>query len=728
MSRSSRALPLAAALVLLAGSAFPVGAQTGSVTIQVDVAANRRAINPLIYGTNFATQTQLADLNCPLNRSGGNARTRYNWQANASNRAMDWYFESISEAGTAPSAEQDQFIADTHAGGARPMVTIPTIGWVAKLGPNRSKLASFSIAKYGAQTGNDWQWFPDAGNGIWTNGNYVTGNDPTDACQLSDSLFQQGWIQHLTQTFGTATTGGVPYYVMDNEPSIWHSTHRDVHPTGATMEEIRDRVIDYATRVKDVDPSAQVVAPEEWGWSGFIFSGYDQQYGAQHGWSYLPDRANHGGWDYLPWLLDQWRQRDQALGRRLVDVFSVHYYPQGGEFSNDTSTTMQQRRNRSTRSLWDPNYLDETWINDRVRLVPRLRQWVSSYYPGTKTAITEYNWGAEGHINGATAQADILGIFGREGLDIATRWTTPDASTPTYKAMKMYRNYDGNRSTFGDTSVACTVPNPDSVSAFAAERSSDGALTVMVINKATASTSVTINLANFTSTGVSKAWRLTSTNAITRLTDLSHAAGTLATTVPAQSITLYVLTPSGAPNQAPTAVFSATPVSGTAPLAVSYTGQASSDSDGTIVSYAWVFGDGGTATGPTASRTYTTPGSYTARLTVTDNGGSTASATTTITVSPGTTAVSAPSGLTGSGARGSATLRWTDNSSNESGFYIERQPKGSSTWARVGQVGANVTTFVNTTSAGNYNFRVQAFNSTTGVVSNYSNVVQVRVK
>ena len=58
-------------------------------------------------------------------------------------------------------------------------------------------------------------------------------------------------------------------------------------------------------------------------------------------------------------------------------------------------------------------------------LIPRMKNWVATYYPGTKIGITEYNWGAEGHINGATAQADILGIFGREGLDLATRWTTP---------------------------------------------------------------------------------------------------------------------------------------------------------------------------------------------------------------------------------------------------------------------------------------------------------------
>lgn len=718
-------MPFVAVLCTLAASAPPVNAQTSAVTVQIDVAANRRPISPLVYGLNFATPAQLSDLNVPLNRNGGNATTRYNWQANASNRAADWYFESIAEAGTAAGDEVDRFVADARSAGAQPMVTIPTIGWVAKLGPNRSKLASFSIQKYGAQTDRDWQWFPDAGNGIWTTGAYVTGNDLNDACQPADSLFQQGWIQHLVQRWGTAASGGVPYFIMDNEPSIWHSTHRDVHPTGATVQEVFDRFVDYATRVKDTDPSAQVVGPEEWGWSGYIFSGYDQQYGSQHGWSYLPDRANNGGWDYLPWLLDRLRQRDQAAGRRLLDVFSVHYYPQGGEFSNDVSSSMQERRNRSTRSLWDPNYVDETWINDRVRLVPRLLEWVSTYYPGTKTAITEYNWGAEGHINGATTQADILGIVGREGLDIATRWTTPDASTPTYKAMKMYRNYDGNRSTFGETSVACAVPNPDLLSAFAAERA-DGALTVMVINKSlSGSTAVTLNLASFTSTGVSQAWQLTSANAITRLADVSHAPTSITATVPAQSVTLFVLQPAGTQNQPPVAVVSAAPTSGAAPLPVSFDGRGSSDPDGSIVSYAWTFGDGATATGSTATHTYAA-GTFTARLTVTDNAGATSSSAVTINVDPDPNVLNAPSGLTGRGNRGSASLSWTDNSTNEAGFHVERAPRGSSAFVRVGSAGPNVRTYVDPVGAGRYVYRVQAFNSV--AVSDYSNTVEVRVR
>ena len=147
---------------------------------------------------------------------------------------------------------------------------------------------------------------------------------------------------------------------------------------------------------------------------------------------------------------------------RLLDILTVHYYPQGGEFGNDTSTAMQQRRNRSTRSLWDPNYVDETWINDRIRLIPRMREWVNAYYPGTGIGITEYSWGAESHINGATTQADVLGIFGREGLDVGTRWVVPDTATPTFKAFQMYRNYDGAGAAFGDTSVGprCRTRTP----------------------------------------------------------------------------------------------------------------------------------------------------------------------------------------------------------------------------------------------------------------------------
>src|SRR5690606_17815636 len=118
--------------------------------------------------------------------------------------------------------EADAFIAATRESGAEPMVTVPLLGWAAKLGPNRGKLASFSMAKYGAQTGADWQWFPDAGNGIRASNNQpILDNDPTDANLPVDSMFQQNWVRHLTNRWGASGSGGVRYYMMDNEPSLW---------------------------------------------------------------------------------------------------------------------------------------------------------------------------------------------------------------------------------------------------------------------------------------------------------------------------------------------------------------------------------------------------------------------------------------------------------------------------------------------------------------------------
>jgi hypothetical protein len=528
-----RALPL---LALLA--AAPAAGQV--VQIEVDAASRQRIISPLVYGLAFATPAQLQDLNVPLNRWGGNPTSRYNWQVNADNRGQDWYFESIAHESAVAGASADDFITESRAGGAEPMLTIPMVGWVARVGPGRTKLASFSIARYGPQTDRDWQWFPDAGNGIRPDGSFVA-NDPADASVAANEVFQQGWVQHLVARWGAAGAGGVRYYILDNEPSIWHATHRDVHPVGATMDEVLASTRGYAQRIKAVDPGALVAGPEEWGWAGYFYSGFDLQYAAEHGWGHLPDREAHGNWDYVPWWLDQLRQHQAATGERLLDVFTLHYYPQGGEFSDDVSPAMQLRRNRSTRSLWDPLYVDESWIGDVVKLIPRMRQWTATYYPGTPVGITEYNWGAEGHMNGATAQADLLGIFGREGLHLAARWTTPAASTPAYQAIKMYRNYDGNRSTFGETSVPVRVPNPDALSAFGSWRRRGRSLTVMVVNKApSGSTSVVVRLNGARARGPAQVWQL-SAGVIARRPDVPVVDGTLATTLPAPSVTLLVI-------------------------------------------------------------------------------------------------------------------------------------------------------------------------------------------
>jgi PKD domain len=87
-----------------------------------------------------------------------------------------------------------------------------------------------------------------------------------------------------------------------------------------------------------------------------------------------------------------------------------------------------------------------------------------------------------------------------------------------------------------------------------------------------------------------------------------------------------------ASGQAPVAVVSATPSSGTAPLTVAFSGTGSTDADGTIVAYDWTFGDGTVGSGATTTKVYNSVGSFTAQLRVEDNTGLSATRNVTITV------------------------------------------------------------------------------------------------
>ncbi len=89
------------------------------------------------------------------------------------------------------------------------------------------------------------------------------------------------------------------------------------------------------------------------------------------------------------------------------------------------------------------------------------------------------------------------------------------------------------------------------------------------------------------------------------------------------------------PNQPPDASMVLSRVSGYAPLAIDFDASGSSDSDGSIVEYDWDFGDEATGSGSSVSHTYSTPGSYTVTLTVTDDKGAVDSATAVIEVRQG---------------------------------------------------------------------------------------------
>ena len=126
------------------------------------------------------------------------------------------------------------------------------------------------------------------------------------------------------------------------------------------------------------------------------------------------------------------------------------------------------------------------------------------------------------------------------------------------------------------------------------------------------------------------------------------------------------ITPPITTNQSPTASFTANPTSGVAPLEVSFNASNSSDSDGTIVSYAWDFKDGYTGNGVTVNHTFNSTGSYNVLLTVIDNEGATDSTTKNITITETLSNQSPTASFTANPTSGVAPLEVSFNASNSS--------------------------------------------------------------
>jgi uncharacterized protein (TIGR03437 family) len=537
-------------LVALLAAVVPL---PGQPALAVDAAANRHAISPWIYGINQWSDNGIQGvMRIPLVRWGGDDATSFNWSASVKNNTGDnpWLYENYS---ISPSF--DSFHLRNLKTGSASLSTFPVLDWL----PKAAGECSFSVKKYGAQKATNPD-NPDCGNGVLTNGNSVN-NDPHDAYIPVDPSFSQQWIQHEVATYGPGNAGGIRFWSLDNEPEWWDSVHNDVYKNasngkpGASYDDMLARDIQSALAIKQSDPTALVTGPVPGGWSGMLFSKQDMYAGwgkaPYQYWDNPVDQTAHGGLQWLAYYLQQMKAAETKNGFRLLDVLDVHaYIAPSGLSSNAGNATMETLRMTSTRALWDPNYTvpgggyeDATGAEQAPQMVPRLRQWVAQNYPGTMTGITEYNWGAQDTITGAIAQADILGIFGREGLDLATVW--PNTLTPQNPAafsFMMFLNYNGNGSQFGNTSVSATSDNPDVLSIFAAQRT-DSALTVVVLNKTTSPVTDTINLANFNPSGTAQVWQYStaSSSAIVRQSDISLSGTTLNATFPSFSMTLLVI-------------------------------------------------------------------------------------------------------------------------------------------------------------------------------------------
>ena len=469
-----------------------------SPRIVIDASQRLHSISPLIYGLAGGSETLSRQIRPALQRSGGNPASRYNWRiGNGWNAARDWEFRNVNYGNTSeearwPSGVADAFFLTNRVAGVTSLLTLPALGWVAK--DDRNGSASLDVPADGRP--------PLAGH---TNG-AIAGYDPAlnrlrtsvpsfarsgGSFSPTNAVYQDEWIRHLIGRFGQAAHGGVQFYAIDNEPDLWSFTHTDVHPARMGYDAMLSTFLEYAGTVKDVDATAQVTGPVLSGWTAFFDSSLDKRDTKIDFLLASRDREAHGNVAFLPWWLAQVQAHDDRTGRRSLDVLDVHWYGTGYGSGGD-DPEVNRRRLRSTRSLWDSSYVDESWIartyDDEgvrgvVKLIPRLRGWIAKHYPGTKVGITEWNWGADDTPNGALTIADVLGIFGREGVDLAAYWQAPKVGSPGALAFQAYRNYDGHNGQFGEVAIAAAVTHPDRLSCYASLDENRSEIISVVLNK-----------------------------------------------------------------------------------------------------------------------------------------------------------------------------------------------------------------------------------------------------
>jgi len=545
------------------------GAGAATIAVQVDATQDRRAIDPRIYGVNFGTAAQLQDPGFTVRRWGGNHTTRYNYTSDVSNRGSDYVFLNVYEGGPNPPQQSslNTFIDETLAAGRSPLVTIGTIGWRPTDGIN-DKRYGFRVDEYGLQLlVGDSPYDEDGGNGqcdstINLTGfcpdrpgqdfDLIVGNDPADTSMPSGPAFANGWLQHLNARHANA----VQSYALDNEPMLWNSTHRDVHPSPPTYDEIWQKTVDFGNAIKDADPDAQVFGPVTWGYCDLFSSAAD---GCHVG----ADRDAHGGLPFVRWYLRQVCAHQQATGRRLVDNLDLHYYPQGriswdvavvdfGDGETDEQTA--GLRLRSLKELYDPTWSSESWIGtlgnydanqyNNPQLIRRVKAWIAAECPGTKLAITEYQWGSDAGASSALAQAEVLAIFGREGVDLATRWIAPKPGSRVERAFRLFLDYDGQGSRVVGDSIRAVSASVDQLGSYAVDLPGQRTM-VLLFNKDTVAHTAQIAL-DAPRNGNWQLYRFDAASDVAQAANGSIAGSAISVaSLPARSASLLVL-PAGA--------------------------------------------------------------------------------------------------------------------------------------------------------------------------------------
>ena len=510
-----------------------------SATATVDVKNPGPAISDGIYGVCELPEKAMRDYGITVTRSGGNAMTRYNWKLNADNGAADWYFKNRgTPIQNLTGNGYLRHFQDAHARGGSAYQTVPMIGWVAK----DNKSYSFPTSKFGPQRSFE-PGHPDVGDGLRPDGKPIRGTDPRET---SVGVGPDFVAEAVKFTATHASKAGTRYWVLDNEPMLWHQTHRDVRPEPLSYDELWDRTVAYAEAIKKADPAAKVAGFCSWGWTDLYYSAKDE---GGNGYATRPDSRAHGGEPLGEWFIRKCGEYKNRTGRPLVDVFDLHWYPQAQHHGKTPyhgkgmDVALNELRVRTPRDLWDPGYTQESWIRDTVdrqptRVLRRVREWIDRHNPGMEISLGEYNFGGSDSITGALAQADVFGILAREKVNLAFIWNMPEGSQ--HLAWMLYRNFDGEGGRFGTTLLPAESSHPD-LSIYAAKRD-DGAITIVVINKNLGGASE-LKLDGAGLNGKLRVWRIEQkSNKVSELPgEGATVAGSVRMTLPPASASMLVI-------------------------------------------------------------------------------------------------------------------------------------------------------------------------------------------
>lgn len=444
-----------------------------SIDFSIIVDGSQKPISPYIYGTN---QLLTEEENWTAMRQGGNRLTGYNWENNASNAGTDYLnssdnfltwiagIQNENEPGIVTTTFRDKSIELN----AYSLITLQLAGYVAR-------------DKRGTVT--EQQTAPSS---RWRSVKFEKGSAFSLQPDTTDSfVYLDEYVNFLVDRFGMANTStGIKGYSLDNEPGLWISTHPRIHPIKVRCIESVQKAIGVSTAVKNVDPYLEIFGP--------VLYGFNAYYSFQEApdWDSVKAGTNYQ-W-FIDYYLDQMRLAEISSGKRLLDVLDIHWYPEARGDNRITETNANTNadklaRVQAPRTLWDHNYTENSWIGQwfgaYLPLIPRLKSSIEEFYPGTKLAFTEFSYGGENDITGAIAMADVLGIFGKYDVYLGTYWQLDSPSNYISAAYKIYRNYDGNNSTFGNYSLPSVTNDSVSTSVYGSVNDAGNEIHLIVINK-----------------------------------------------------------------------------------------------------------------------------------------------------------------------------------------------------------------------------------------------------